>query len=358
MIKIGFNITPLKIGHKDRGIGYYTKLLVANLNKQPNILVQEYSNLNELRDVDLVHYPWFDFYFRTLKILPRVPTVVTIHDVIPLLFSKNYPAGIKGRLNLFLQKQTLRKCKMVITDSECSKKDINRLLNVPQELIKVIPLAASSAFKVLSSKEKISIKERLNLPDKFLLYVGDANFIKNIPFLITGFYKIKSDPVFSDLKLVLVGKVFKEDHMGKNTELLSIVRTLDLIKECNLESEIIKIGQLTIEDLVGVYNIASAYIQPSLYEGFGLPVLEAFSCGCPVITSNGGSLPEVAGESAIYFDPEKIDDFIQKVRSVLLDSKIMTELSNKGLKRAKLFSWEKTAKETAEVYENVTKHQR
>lgn len=355
MVKVAINITPLKTAHKNRGIGYYTDNLLDYLKKNGAISVQTFTHISEVKDVDIVHYPWFDFYFHTLPIIKIAPTVVTIHDVIPLIFKEHYPVGLKGKANFFLQKLALKNCKTFITDSEVSKKDIIKYLKIKEEKIYVIPLATDSEFRVLTENKRLLIKRKYALPDRFVLYTGDANWVKNLPFLIESFRALKNDLNFLDVKLVLVGGVFlkKVDNID-HPELNSLKKVNELISELDLEKEVIRLGQIDTKSLAGIYNLATVYVQPSLYEGFGLPILEAMSCGTPVICSKGGSLPEVGGDATIYFDPNNVKQLAVLLREVLMDKSLQSKLSKLGLVQADKYSWEKTAAESIKVYCEAT----
>lgn len=353
-MKIAFNITPLKSGHKARGVGYYAKNILETFKKREDIEIEEFEELSGVKAVDIVHYPWFDLFFRTLPFIKKFPTVVTIHDVIPLLFPEQYPVGIKGKINFAIQKQALKNCKYIITVSETSKKDIIKFLGVKEKKIIVIYEAVSDQFKILSDSKTLRVKRKFNLPDEFLLYVGDADFNKNTPFLIEGFKKLKMLSEFNNLKLVLVGSVFlKKPDTIDHPELYSLKRTLSLITQSGLENEIIRPGQLDTEELVAFYNLASLYVQPSLYEGFGLPILEAMNCGTPVVSSETPSLKEIGGEAALYFSPLHLNQFVNSLIYVLQNKPIQDKLSKLGLTRSKVFSWEKTADETIKVYKKI-----
>lgn len=353
-MKISINIKPLKSAHKDRGIGYYTNNLVENLKKDESLEIQEFTEFNEVKDADLIHYPWFDFYFHTLPLRRKIKTVVTIHDVIPLIYPAHYPAGFKGKINFYLQKLALRSVDVIITDSVTAKKDIIKYLKPKDELIHPILLAADEDFKILPDSRLISIKRKFNLTDQFLLFVGDANWVKNLPFLIEGFSKLKKNPLLNNLKLVMVGGVFlKRVENIDHPELESIKKVNSLIKDLQLDQEIIRPGRLEKNDLVALYNLATLYVQPSFYEGFGLPVLEALSCGTPVICSNTGSLKEVGGEAAIYFDPKNMTQFVRVAEEVLMSHSLQKKLSKLSLKQAAKFSWDKVGRETIEVYKRV-----
>lgn len=353
-MKIAINIIPLNSTHKDRGIGYYTDNLVKNLKEDSQLNIQTFTNLSEVLDTDIIHYPWFDFFFHTLPVKRPAPTVVTIHDVIPMIFRQKYPLGLRGRVNLFLQTLALKNCRAFITDSETSKQDIVKYLKIKEQKVNVIPLAADDSFKVLGETRLILTKRKYKLPDRFILYVGDANWVKNLPFLIKGFKKIADDSEFSDVKLIMVGGVFlkKIDDIN-HPELESLKKVNHLIKELKLESNLIRVGNIEKEDLVGFYNLATVYVQPSFYEGFGLPVLQALSCGTPVVSSNGGSLKEVGGEAVIYFDPLNPNALVTVLKEVIQNKYLQDKLSRMGIKRSHRFSWLNTASQTKLVYQKV-----
>ena len=277
-MKVAINIRPLHSAHKLRGIGYYTESLLKALEKDETINIIRFTDLRDLKNVDLIHYPWFDFYFHSLPIRKRISTVVTVHDVIPLIFKDKYPPGLKGSLNFFLQKLALKRATAIITDSKASRRDIQKYLQIKEEKISVIPLAVDEDFKILGETKILLAKRKYNLPDEFILYVGDVNWTKNIPFLIKGFHKIIQDSTLKETRLVLVGNAFlkKVDNII-HPELEPLKKVNKLIRELNLENKIIRMGDIDKDQLVAFYNLASVYVQPSLYEGFGLPVLEALS---------------------------------------------------------------------------------
>ena len=354
MIKIALNTLLLKSGHKDRGIGFYTSNLLENLKNDPQVKIQEFTNLSEIKDADVVHYPWFDFFFHTLPINKKFKTIVTIHDVIPLLFPEHYPTGLKGKYNFILQKLALRGCKQIITDSSVSKIDISKYLNSNDKKISVIHLAANENFKMQSDTKLIHAKRKYNLPNRFILYVGDANWVKNLPFLIEGFNRLSKLSDFSDVKLVLINGVFLKnlEHID-HPELKDLKKVNELIKKYDLTGKILKPGDLDLDELISFYNLATVYVQPSLYEGFGLPILEAFRCGTPVLSSNRGSLVEVGGNAALYFDPAKTDQFTSLLIDIISDKSLQNKISKLGLKRAAKFSWDKVADETKKIYSKV-----
>lgn len=354
-MKIAINVLPLQTAHRRRGIGYYTENLVQMLKKDSSIQLQEFTSLSEVKDADVVHYPWFDFFFHTLPIRKSFPTVVTVHDVIPLLFPKHYPVGVKGKIKYLLQKAALSGAKHIITDSKASKEDIIQYLGMKENKIDVIHLAADPRFRVINNDtELLHTKRKYQLPDQFLLYVGDANWVKNLPFLIESFNQIINSPGYEHLKLVLVGGVFlKNVENITHPELESLKQVNELIRKFNLEDKIVRPGQIEDDELVAFYNLAILYVQPSLYEGFGLPILQAFACGVPVVSSNKGSLMEVGGEAALYFDPSSLKQCTSIIKDLVDNKSLQDKLSKFGIKQAAMFSWEKVAKETKDVYSKV-----
>lgn len=353
-MKIAINILPLKTAHKDRGIGFYTSNLLENLKKDPEIDIQEFTGISEVKQADVVHYPWFDFFFHTLPINKKFKTVVTIHDVIPLMFPVQYPVGIKGKYFFLLQKLALKNCKRIITDSNISKIDISKYLKQEGKKISVIHLAANENFKIQTDTKLIHIKRKYHLPERFILYVGDANWVKNLPFLIEGFRELSKINNFSDVALVLINGVFLKNLENiDHPELKDLKRINELIKYNNLEDKVIKPGDLDLDELISFYNLATVYVQPSLYEGFGLPILEAFSCGVPVLSSNRGSLMEVGGDAALYFDPTRMDQFVSLLIDIMNDKSLRNKISKLGIQRAAKFSWDKVIDETKKVYSKV-----
>ncbi|MEK6808283.1 MAG: glycosyltransferase, partial [Nanoarchaeota archaeon] len=244
-MKIAFNVLPLKSAHKDRGIGYYTQNLLEVLKQDQTLEIQEFTNISEVRRADVIHYPWFDFFFHSLSLKRPSPTVVTVHDVIPLKFAEHYPVGFRGKLNFILQKWALKSCKILITDSQASQRDIVKYLKIPLEKIEVIYLAADAQFKILPDAKLLYTKRKYKLPDQFLLYAGDANWVKNIPFLIRGFNEIIKSQNAAGLGLVLIGEVFlKKVERINHPELKSLKEVNRLIREYNLERKIIRPGKI------------------------------------------------------------------------------------------------------------------
>ncbi|MFZ5366037.1 MAG: glycosyltransferase family 4 protein [Patescibacteria group bacterium] len=355
MIKVAIDIGPLETGHAVRGVGAYTKSLVEAFgklkikNEKLKIDAFNFKTQNsklKTQNYDLIHYPHFDLFFLTLPWRKPIKTIVTIHDVIPLVFPKHYPSGIRGKIKFLIQKSSLKSASAVITDSQNSKRDIVEYLGFPEEKIYVVSLAPSGVFKPEKSTSLLHrIKVKYKLPEEFILYVGDVNWNKNIPGLLRAFYKLKTPS--QKLKLVFVGKAFLDESLPEVCEILQLIKVL------KLEDRVIRLGWIPEEDLVKIYNLAQVYCQPSFYEGFGLPVLEAMACGCPVVASKTSSLPEICGEGALMVNPNKTEKMVEALERAIVNTKARDALIRKGFEQVKKFSWEKTAKETMDVYKKV-----
>lgn len=341
-IRIFIDTTPLKSGHAVRGIGTYTRNLELELKKKEGVKI-----VGQKKDADVVHYPYFDLFFNTLKPAKGKPTIVTIYDVIPLIYLKYYPPGIKGRLNFLRQKKALKGVSAVITISETSKKDIIRFLDVPQDKVYSIHLAPSPDFKKLEiGNWKLEITKRYSLPERFVLYVGDVNYNKNLSALAAACKKIGTP-------LVVVGKQAVEENIDwSHPENKQFGK---FIEEYGSDSLIRRVGFVPEDDLVKIYNLATVYCQPSFYEGFGLPILEAMACGTPVVAAKTQALVEIAEGVAVFVNPKSTNDIDSGLVSVLKNPELQGELSRKGLEHVKRFSWTKTADETIQVYQKVVK---
>lgn len=349
-MKVIIDISPLKSAHKTRGIGMYTRRLVdavREIDKDNKYILTTKSD--HISDADIIHYPYFDLFFHTLPLKKQTKTVVTIHDLIPLMFPKDFPSGIKGKIRFFLQRTALKNVNTIITDSQNSKKDIIKYLNINENKISVVYLAAAKEFTPKSEKEILEIRKKYNLPEKFVLYVGDVNANKNLIQLIEAFCEVNNS--HPKLHLVLVGRAFK------NHKLVQVKEIKEKIVNSKLEDKVHIISNVPLDpskDLVAIYNAASVYVQPSLYEGFGLPILEAFACGTPVVASNVSSIPEITGDAAILVNPNSIPQIASGIKkAITLSETNRNKLIEKGMLQAKKFSWKKTALETIAIYKKI-----
>lgn len=344
-MKIAIDVSPLQTGHKVRGAGFYLEhlknALVKYFSQNDYIFFERGEKIPQ--NVDLVHFPYFEPFFLALPIYKKFKTVVTVHDLTPIVFPEAFPRGIKGELKWQMQRFSLKKADAIITDSECSKKDIVKFVGVNQAKVDVIYLAAGEQFKKLENGNwQVEIRKKYRLPEKFVLYVGDVTWNKNLPRLIDAVKKVQ-------IPLVMVGKSLTSEDYDKNNPW-----NADLVKiQSVLDDKIIRLGFIPMDELVRVYNLATIFVMPSLYEGFGLPILEAMVCGCPVITSKEGSIPEVAGEAAFYVDAYDVESIASGIRKVFNDEELQKELVEKGLQNVQGFSWRKTASETFSIYKTI-----
>jgi glycosyltransferase involved in cell wall biosynthesis len=271
-----------------------------------------------------------------LKLIKLNNVIVTCYDLIPWIYDNN--RSLKWRLNM----AGLKKADRIITISEFSKNEIIKYLGYSEDKIHIIyPAVDHDHYHERRDRE---ILKRFDIPegDRVILYVGSEQSRKNFPSLIKAFSKLKK--MLPDVKLLKIGNPQKR---GARKELLKLTGTL------NLQNDIVFVEYVPERDMPKFYNAADLFVFPSFYEGFGLPPLEAMACGTPVITSNTSSLPEVIGDAGIMVDPSDIDGLVDVMRKVLSNDGLREDMVKKGLKRAKMFSWEKAAKETLEVYEEV-----
>ena len=347
IINVGIVKPPLT-GHLHRGTGTYFQNLVKYLSQDSRINIKEIENTYISPEFDLIHFPYFDPFFITMPgggKLGHTPHLVTVHDLIPLKYPDKFPKGILGLLKWNIQKNSLLRANHIITDSQSSKKEIIKILDIRENKVSVIYLGVEPEFKKITNhKLLVETCAKLNLPDKFILHVGDVNYNKNIPGLISAFSKIEAE--FPALNLVLVGRGF----VDKTAQLAQIQV---MIKNLRLDQKIYRLAGVSKEDLINLYNLAQIYIQPSFAEGFGLPVIEAFACGVPVIAAESGSLPEIADGAAYLVDPENTDDIANGIKVFINDANLSRELTGRGFDRVKKFNWSNTATETFRLYQKV-----
>lgn len=335
-MKIAVDSGPLRSGDSVRGIGVYTRELLSALGIS-GVDVFRF----DLSKYTVVHFTRFNSFRVSLPYSKPKKTkfVLTIYDLIPLIYPDHYPAGIRGKINWFINKYLIRKnIDAIITISETSKKDICRFIGIKPSKVHVVYLAPRNTFRpIINHKSLIIAQKKFNLPNSFALYVGDINYNKNIPLLLEACRIAK-------IPLVIAGSQAKEiENMDLDHPELAHLKGLDW-------SGTIRLGFVEDGDLTKIYSLASVYIQPSLYEGFGLPVLEAQSVGVPVVASKTQALVEIAEGSAVFADPKSADDFAEKIKTVLKDVSFRKRIVDEGIKNAKKYKWEITAQETLRIY--------
>ena len=298
-----------------------------------------------------LHVPWVlhrerpDVYHAPHYVLPagvRCRSVVTIHDCIHLMFPQYLPnkaAYAYARASMWA---AARRSSCILTVSEASKRDILHFFDVPPEKIVVVYNAIDDHFWVEPPAEDVArVRERYQLDHDFVLYVGNIKPHKNLVRLIEAFAEFRKAG-FDAVKLLIIG-----DEISRLPALRRAVHRHKLHKHVRF------LGYLPDHTLAILYRLARAFVFPSLYEGFGLPPLEAMASGTPVITSNVSSLPEVAGDAAMLVDPYDVDSIVDGLRRVVSDSALAADLRRRGMERAREFSWERSVEKTREVYREI-----
>ncbi len=354
-MKIGIDVQSTS--GKSTGIGFYTKNLITYLEKTNEVsfvkvksVKEDLNTLERMKwenidlfaevkreGIDLLHIPGFAgpmFNAETKK-------VTTVHDLIGMVYPENL--GFASRF--YWQKwlpACVKKSDHIIADSMNTKRDIVRFLGIPEDKIRVILIAVDPRFKPIDDVEELKrVTDKYDLPDHFILNVGTIEPRKNIRGLLEAFARYV-DEYNGKMELVLVGK---KDWGYKQVE--------GKLKDLGIDKRVFFTDYVEDKDLAVFYNLAKVFVYPSFYEGFGLPVLEALSSGCSVIASDRSSIPEIVGDAGILVRPDDINGLSGHLSNFDKSDHLAEDLSCKALERAKMFSWEKTAEETLEVYRRV-----
>lgn len=365
-MRLGFDVTPLLV--QQSGIGTYTKNLLDHLS-------QAAGGRGEAEDLDIIPLanrpacetpdgpwrlnktlwmqavlPWqagrrrLDVCHFTNNVAPLwtpCPSVVTIHDMTLWLYPQHhYPKRLLAMRPII--PLAARRAAAIIAVSESAKQDIVRLLGVPAEKVHVVYEAASSCFRPLpAGPAQSALRQKYGLSERFVLTVGTVEPRKNLVRLLEAFARLHKRNALSHTLVFVGGRGWKDGPVFAAVERLELGRLVRFL------------GHVPTADLVGLYNLAEALAFPSLYEGFGLPAIEAMACGTPVIVSRRGSLVEVAGNAAQFVDPLEVESIMDGLHRVLDDSAWREELHVKGLAQASRFSWAVAAAETLGVYRLV-----
>src|SRR5688500_8467884 len=297
------------------------------------------------------HVPWVlrqlrpDLYHAPHYVLPpaiRCRSVVTIHDCIHLMFPQYLPHRLAYAYARASMWAAARRSDRILTVSEASKRDILHFFDVPPEKVVVVYNAIDERFSREPRAEDVErVRERFQLHQRFVLYVRNIKPHKNLERLIEAFHALRLRGL-DDLKLLIIG-----DEISSYPSLRRAVHRHKLHKHVRF------LGYLPDDTLAIMYRLATVFVFPSLYEGFGLPPLEAMASGTPVVTSNVSSLPEVAGDAAVLVDPYDVDSIVDGLRRVVGDREMAATLRRRGLERAREFSWARSVEKTREVYRAV-----
>ena len=283
---------------------------------------------------------WHSAYYVMPYVLP-VRSVVTMEDVIPLVLREEMPGALNRLLYRLLNQVAARRAAHVITISKAASEDIRRLLGIPSNKLSVIPLAADSGFHPRNSAEITRMREQLDLPEHYALYVGSNKPHKNLERLVQAWGRVGSDSI-----LVIAGHW---DGRYPDAKLVA--------EQLGLKGRVLFRANVSNSDLPALLSGAELFVFPSLYEGFGLPPLEAMACGTPLVCSNASTLPDLVGDAALLFDPLNVHALGSALERVLQDEALRDSLREKGLVQAQRFSWERTARATLGVYGKVVSNQ-
>jgi glycosyltransferase involved in cell wall biosynthesis len=308
----------------------------------PGYSLREHISIpRQLRQIgaDLFHSPHY-----VLPLRSGVPSVVTIHDCIHLRFPQYLPNRFAIHYARFMLRHAVRRSTVVLTVSEASRADILSFYpETPPERVRVVPNAIDDAILTPPSPEETErVHERYQIQGRFILYAGNIKPHKNIERLIEAFGLLKARPEFEDVKLIIIG-----DEIQRYGSLRRSVETAGVRQDVRF------FGFVPDSTLAVLYRTAHAFAFPSLYEGFGLPPLEAMACGTPVVTSRISSLPEVVGDAALLVDPYDTADIARALVRVLSDQALREDLIARGRERASHFSWDRSVHAILAVYREV-----
>ncbi len=372
-VRVGFDGAMLRAPHT--GSGQYSTALLAALRELPEIemillspalLVTEpdavvvapprllasergrkvwweqvgMSRAARQAGVDVVHFPYFAAPLRQ-----TIPHIVTVHDVIPLLMPA-YSGGRAMQAYLRLVSAGTRNAAQVIADSECSRRDAIRVLALAGECVTTIPLAVSADFSVARDEAMIvRLRNQHGLHGKRVIFnVAGLDVRKNIATLLRAFARVSAN-MGDGVRLVIGGKAHGNAALYPNPA--------PLVQELGIAGSVIFTGSISTEEKVAFYQMADCYAAPSIYEGFGLTLLEAMTCGVPVVAADASCTPEVVGDAGILVAPQDVAGFANAIALVLNDDVLVQRMHQQGLDRARQFSWERTAVATRSVYQRA-----
>lgn len=356
-------------GKEKAGKGWYTYNIVGQLLKldtQNQYVLYSKSKKNPFSEYKNAEHKCIDdssakWHFKVLKDLRTNPVdlffaptsyiipafapkslrvIITVHDLVAFLFAGSHSAKATIIERLTLRK-ALKKAKKVFVVSENTQKDLLDHFDYPEQHISETPCAPSDFYReAVDEAELQAFKEKKKLPDHFILAVGTLEPRKNFSTLIKGFVTFqKRHP---DYKLVIVGK--------KGWKFKEIEKALE---QYQMTDEVIFPGYVKGDELHKIYKLAKAFVFPSIYEGFGIPPLEAMASGCPVVSSNAASLPEVVGDAGLLIDPKNSYKMAEAVADLIDNDTVRNTMIERGFKQAEKFTWEKSARAALEVFNSL-----
>ncbi len=361
MLKVAVNGAFLD--RPDTGSGQYVTHLLDELRKPEYGIEAVVSrppsdgNLTKLRfeqigfpsaahaaDADVAHVPYFGSAF-----FPRLPTAVTIHDLIPIVLPL-YRGSAKVQAYTRLVSLAAARARVVLADSEASKRDIVAHLRMDAGRVSIVHLAADERYRPVTDAAALdAVRAKYRLPEQFVLYLGGFDQRKNVPNLVRAFAKVARG-LGPDYSLVLAGR-----PPATTSDLFPDVRAV--VQDLELTEHVRWIGEVAEADKPALYTLARCFAFPSYYEGFGLPVLEAMACGTPVVAGNRGSLPEIVADAGFLVEPDEVNRFAGAIIASLIDEPLRAEHRRKGLAQAATFSWAKCARETVAAYRRAAGRQ-
>lgn len=287
--------------------------------------------------IDLLHSPYW-----TNPLWSPWPTVVTVHDVIQLVLPE-YRALVRQRFYFALVARALRKATAIITVSECSRRDLIRTVGVPDERVFVVENAIPESLQPVTDQDQLdAVRARYGLGERFVLYLGANDLRKNLNRLIRA-YAVLPRSLRDTHQLVVAGRQWPHDHPLYPDPRL-------VVRELGLEDRVVFTGGIPEAEKAALLSAATVFAFPSLYEGFGLPVLEAMACGTPVLTANGSSLPEVTGDAAVLVDPTSVEAIRDGLAELLASPERRQDHAARGVERASRYRWSQVAERTVQVY--------
>ncbi|HSA92164.1 MAG TPA: glycosyltransferase family 1 protein [Terriglobales bacterium] len=304
----------------------------------------EFQEVVRLYGCELVHVPHLFWRPRSIP----CPYIVTVHDLFTYMSRRPDRSALQRFLRTYLTRRVLRHADRIVAVSDFTRHDIMRLFGIPEEKIEVLYNAIDGRFRLghATGAERQVIAERYQVHYPFLLYAGNIKPHKNIVRLIEAFSalktELKKDGKLPDLKLIIIG-----DDLSQHPDLRrTVIRS-------GVQHDVRFLGFVPIEVLRTFYDAAKVFVFPSLYEGFGLPPLEAMAHGTPVVTSNVSSLPEVVGNAAVLVNPENVFEIMRALHRALVDQPLRERLKQRGYEQIQRFSWETSVARLIEIYEEV-----